>query len=363
MVILLRPLDKGPSPARERRQILRWPDVAVMASPRFIRDGSKTCITTRNTPNPNEGSTMPASPKPTPRQQQILGLASIGLSDNEIASRLNMSSRAIHFQLEKIFRMFGVRSRPVAITMWMDSKGQPRRPVDECPYPKPFPDHFAGCPAYAARQVANLNQTSWPEGSIWTCQHLEGRVVSKTAHRWYGACVLGDTVSRKRWAERAGPDRLRTLNQLLHELAPVSGPFAQRLWELKGDQVRALEQRQDPKPAARLMAALAGRFMGDIETVLNRRRRLLEQNQLAINECLNLARRQIDRVLEQDSSAAWDNRFDVLMRFPEDVWSPLPSNSRDSAIHAREPSVANDGPRSRRPSADQAHAAARARGR
>ncbi len=82
------------------------------------------------------------------------------------------------------------------------------------------------------------------------------------------------------------------------------------------------------------MGALAARFMGDIETFLDRRRRLLEQNQLAIDECLNLARWQIDRVLEQDSPAAWDNRFDVLMRLPEDVWSASLSNSRESVTQA-----------------------------
>ena len=158
--------------------------------------------------------------------------------------------------------------------------------------------------------------------------------MAKTRHRWYGACTLGDTVGRTRWAERTGPGRLRTLDHLLHELAPVTASFAQRLWELKGDQVRALEQKQDPRPTTRLMESMAGRFVGDIEAFLDRRRRLLEQNQLAIDECINLARRQIDRVLDQGSPAEWDNRFDVLMRLPEDVWSASLSNSRDSAIQA-----------------------------
>jgi len=288
----------------------------------------------RDKGNNDKASTTLGPPKLTPRQQQMLGLASIGLSDDEIGARLKISPRSIRFQLEKIFRMFGVRSRSEAIALWMDSKRQVQRPVDECPYPKPFPDEFEECPGYASLQVVTPDERSRPTGRIWTCRHLEGRLMAKTEHRWYGACVLGDTVGRKRWAERAGPNRLRTVNHLLHELAPVSGLFAHRLWELKGDQVRALEQKQDPKPATRLMGALAARFMGDIETFLDRRRRLLEQNQLAIDECLNLARRQIDRVLEQDSPAAWDNRFDVLMRLPEDVWSASLSNSRESAIQA-----------------------------
>ena len=277
---------------------------------------------------------MSGSPKLTPRQKQMLELASIELSDNEIAARLNLSPRSIRFQLERIFRMLGVRNRSEAIAIWVDSKPRARRPIDECPYPKPFPANFEECPGYQALQVVTPDQKSRPTGRIWTCRHLEGRLMAKTRHRWYGACALGDTVGRKGWAERAGPDRLRTLNRLLHELAPVTGSFAQRLWELKGDQVRALEQKQDPRPTTRLMESMAGRFVGDIEAFLDRRRRLLEQNQLAIDECINLARRQIDRVLDQGSPAEWDNRFDVLMRLPEDVWSASLSNSRESAIQA-----------------------------
>ena len=279
-------------------------------------------------------SPTPGSPKLTPRQKLMLELASIELSDDEIAARLNLSPRSIRFQLERIFGMLGVRNRSEAIATLMDSKRRAPRPIDECPYPKPFPANFEECPGYQALQVVTPDERSRPAGRIWTCRHFEGRLMAKTRHRWYGACVLGDTAGRKRWAERVGPDRLRTLNHLLHELAPVTGSFAQRLWELKGDQVRALEQKQDPKPATLLMESVAARFLGDIEAFLDRRRRLLEQNQLAIDECLNLARRQIDRVLDPGSPAEWDNRFDVLMRLPEDVWSASLLKSRESAIQA-----------------------------
>ena len=52
----------------------------------------------------------------------MLELASIELSDNEIAARLNLSPRSIRFQLEGIFRMLGVRNRSEAIAIWVDSK-------------------------------------------------------------------------------------------------------------------------------------------------------------------------------------------------------------------------------------------------
>jgi len=288
-------------------------------------------MTMRDNGYHDERPTVVNSPTPTPHQQDILELASIGLSYDEIAARCNVSSRTIRFQFEKMFRVLGVRSRSEAVAMWMDSKRRARRPVDECPYPKPFPDDFMACPAYLARQVADLDEKSRPIAPIWTCQHLAGRRMAKTEYRWYGACVLGDSIGRERWAKQAGPDRLRTLNHLQHDLAPVTGPFAQRLWELKGDQARALQRNEDPRSATQRMEALSDRFIGDIGTVLNRRRGLLKQNWLSIDECVDQARRLIEGVLEQASPAVWDSRFDALMRFPADVWSPLPADSAEGA--------------------------------
>ena len=273
----------------------------------------------------DETPTTASSPKPTPLQQRVLELAALGLSDDEIAARLKLPPRRIRFQLEKIFRTFGVRKRADAIAMWMESGAKAMRPVDECPYPKPFPSDFRECPAYAARQVVNLDERARPAGMMWTCQHLETRAIAKTDYRWYGACVLGDTVGRSRWADRAGRHRVRMINQLLNELAPLSGHFAPRLWKLKDDQVRALARGQDPSPAAGLMEALAGRFIRDLERFFNGHRRLLEANELASDECLSLARTLIDRIVDPGSPPAWDERFDALMRFPEDLWPPVPA--------------------------------------
>ncbi|HYY45893.1 MAG TPA: hypothetical protein VE951_02435, partial [Candidatus Angelobacter sp.] len=127
------------------------------------------------------------------------------------------------------------------------------------------------------------------------------------------------------------------INHLLTELAPLSGHLAQRLWKLKGDQARALAQNLDPSPATKLMGTLAGRYVGDLEAFFEGHRRLLEANQLAIDESLARARSLIDRILEPGSPAAWDDRFDVLMGFPEDVWAELPSDSREEASQALSP--------------------------
>jgi DNA-binding CsgD family transcriptional regulator len=258
--------------------------------------------------------------RPTPRQRQILELAALGLSDEEIAARLKVSSRTVRFQLERIFRTLGVRGRAEAIAAWIALTDQSRRPVDECPYPKPFAEHFAECPAYEARQAVTLDERSRPTGRIWTCQHLESRLAARTEDRWYGACVLGDAVDRQRWAEWIGADRTHVLNQLIHELAPATGPFAQRLWELKGEQARALERNEDTGPATELMEALASRFIDYLESFLNWHRSQLGRNQLPIDECLSYAQRLIDRVLDKASPGSWDERFDALVSFPKDVW-------------------------------------------
>jgi len=279
------------------------------------------------------------SQTPTPRQQEILELVSIGLSDNEIAARLKVSSRSLRFQLEKIFRMFGVRSRSDAVASWMTSKTQRHRPADECPYAKPFLDDFADCPAYEPRQVVTLNERTRLAERNWTCQHLESRRLATAEHRHYAACDIGDAVARERWAAGAGSERLRTLNHLLHELAPVSAAFAQRLWELKREQKRALARKQDPSESAQRMATVASRFMEEIEALLNREHRLLERNQLSADACLDLARRLIDSVSEPGSPAAWDGRFDALVRFPADAWSalrtPLPEAASQEAANQR----------------------------
>src|SRR5438132_5891293 len=109
-------------------------------TPTIQRGGARTCMTMRDKGYHDERSAVVSSPRPTRHQQEILELASIGLSYDEIAARLSVSSRTIRFQFEKIFRVLGVRSRSEAVAIWMDSKRQARRPVDECPYPKPFPD-------------------------------------------------------------------------------------------------------------------------------------------------------------------------------------------------------------------------------
>jgi hypothetical protein len=67
------------------------------------------------------------------------------------------------------------------------------------------------------------------------------------------------------------------------------------------------------------MHDLAAEFMRDIERFLDDRQSLLERADLEPGRALDFLRAILDRVVAQLSPAAWDVRFEALMRFPEDA--------------------------------------------
>src|ERR1700756_2886676 len=109
------------------------------------------------------------------------------------------------------------------------------RPADECPYPKPFPAEFEGCPAFQARQFIPLDTMYQPLDPVLTCRHLETRALAQR-HRWYAACALGDTDARRRWVKELGTIRLDRIRALQRQLGSVIEPFSAELWRLKGQQ-------------------------------------------------------------------------------------------------------------------------------
>ena len=271
------------------------------------------------------------APHLTPRQAQILELASAGLSDKEIARRLRVTHRTVRTHFEKLFQESGIRNRAQAIAIW---SGRPRqaqraRPADECPYPKPFPPGFAECPAYQATQMVTLDISHRPLGAVWTCRHLESRLVPNTDYRWYGACAIGDAVARRRWSSSVGLDRLHDISELRQEVSALSGPYIQRLMELKSDiDALAAESLPEPELAARrrgLTRQIEGTvdtFMTEMTRLLRDRQAILDELHLPLRACLQLVRIAIDRFLEQGLTAPeWEVPDEVLTLFPEDIQS------------------------------------------
>jgi DNA-binding CsgD family transcriptional regulator len=252
----------------------------------------------------------------TPRQAQILGLASNGLSDKEIARRLGVTHRTVRTHFEKLFHDRGIRNRSQAIALW-SARSQQRqpRPADECPYPKPFPPDFADCPAYQATQMVTLDISHRPLGSVLTCRHLESRLMANTNYRWYGACVLGDAEARRRWSNAVGVDRLQDISALRQEVSALSMPYVQRLIELKGTPVR-----DNPLAHARQLQGVVDEFITKMSALLRDRKPVLDELHLPLEACIRLLGIAIDRFAKQGlTESEWEVPDEVLVLFPDDV--------------------------------------------
>jgi DNA-binding CsgD family transcriptional regulator len=274
-----------------------------------------------------------SGPHVTPRQAQILELAAAGLSDKQIAQRLRVSHRTVRTHFENLFEDQGIRNRSQAIAIWSrrPTQGHKARPADECPYPKPFPPGFVECPAYQATQMITLDISHRPLGAVWTCRHLESRLMPSTDYRWYGGCAIGDAEARRRWSTSVGVDRLYEIGQLRQEVSALSGPYIQRLIELKSSQQEARARAEsDPSVASRQLARQASRqiagvvdeFMTEMMRLLQARKSVLDELHLPPRAVLQLVRIAIDRFVEQGlTEPEWEVPDEVLTLFPDDIRS------------------------------------------
>src|SRR5207245_9292173 len=132
-----------------------------------------------------------------------LDRAAPGLSDEQLAQRLRVSHRTVRTHFENLFVDQGIRNRSQAIAIWSrrPTQGHKARPADECPYPKPFPPGFVECPAYEATQMVTLDISHRPLRAVWSCRHLESRLMPNNDYSWYGAGTIGDADARLRWRD------------------------------------------------------------------------------------------------------------------------------------------------------------------
>src|SRR5256714_3877056 len=130
-----------------------------------------------------------------------------------------------------------------------------RRPDDECPYPKPFSEYFDDCPAFQPRQFIPLDTMYQPLEPVLTCRHLQTQALALHRHRWYASCALGDAESRRRWVAELGVVRLERIRSLQGRLGAAIAPYTPRLWNLKGQQLRAIHDGGD---SGALIAELRG---------------------------------------------------------------------------------------------------------
>jgi DNA-binding NarL/FixJ family response regulator len=55
----------------------------------------------------------------SPRESEVLDLASLGLTNPQIAARLNVTVHAVKFHLAAVYRKLGVANRTEAVVRWL----------------------------------------------------------------------------------------------------------------------------------------------------------------------------------------------------------------------------------------------------
>jgi hypothetical protein len=194
------------------------------------------------------------------------------------------------------------------------------RPEDECPYRKPFAPDFADCPAFQARQFIPLDTMYQPLEPVLTCRHLETRALPQR-HRWYAACSLGDAESRRRWAQQVGGERLERIRAIQAQLGAAIAPYSARLWELKGQQLRAIRDGHDAQPATQQLRELAGLMTADLRTFLTAHGQAFNDIEMPADAALRLINLAIDRFIDTQfaTEVSLEVPDDILQRFPESV--------------------------------------------
>lgn len=162
------------------------------------------------------------------------------------------------------------------------------RPVDACPFARPFPDEFAGCPAYHRQEFVALDMQYRFLRVLNTCRHLEARSLPDRLAGFYGACELGAPEERRAWVRQVQERRLDGIRAVGRDLAAATAALTQEMWAAKGDQLRALRAGEPVEHHSARLARVVRDYERRAATFLRRRRPELRALDLPEEACVEL---------------------------------------------------------------------------
>jgi hypothetical protein len=193
----------------------------------------------------------------------------------------------------------------------------PEGPSDRCPYARPFPDHFRGCPAYQPSRIVAFSSGYTPLATVWTCGHLD---VGAGPGRFYPRCRVGDAMARQRWVATQRADRLVAIRALQDELSVVLNESITALWAAKARQLRSDPGSTEWHKATAQMRDRGSEFLATLEAFLRANAATLESLGFPLEPCMRL----FDDLLE-----AWvvqpNSEVPVI---PDSVLDPFPPDTR-----------------------------------
>jgi hypothetical protein len=182
---------------------------------------------------------------------------------------------------------------------------------------------FVDCPAFQPRQFIPLDTMYQPLEPVLTCRHLQTQALAQQRHRWYASCALGDAESRRRWVAELGTVRLERIRSLQGRLGAAIAPYTPRLWNLKGQQLRAIHDGVDSGALTAELRGLAAEAAADLDRFLTLQASAFAEVDMPIEAARHLVHVAINRFIETQfaSEISFEVPDDVLQQFPESVRS------------------------------------------
>jgi PAS domain S-box-containing protein len=132
------------------------------------------------------------------------------------------------------------------------------RPLDECPFERPFPADFDRCPTSQPLLAPMADSTGQAVNPVWTCEHLSATKIPGQ-HRYYGRCGLGDAPGRSRWLELARDHHLLDIRRLRVDFWSEAEP---QISELIAAKAAVLSGDSRAEPGRRLQGAVTALLDG-----------------------------------------------------------------------------------------------------
>jgi hypothetical protein len=206
------------------------------------------------------------------------------------------------------------------------------RPLDQCPYARPFPSDFDDCEAFQPVRFIPLSSEYRPLAPALTCRHLISRKLPAEPGRWYAACAIGDVSARRAWVDAVSPTRLEAIARLREEMAGLNATFIDQLWGLKGQQLEARQFQRDEAFIDRQMQQVAERFIAQTGAFLADHLQALEAIDVTADSILYLLRISVDHLIKRSTGEVrWEIPESALAEFSP----PVRLFFRPPAGHAR----------------------------
>ena len=193
------------------------------------------------------------------------------------------------------------------------------RPVDECPYHRPFPDGFRACAAYQPAQYVPLDMHYRVLVPVWTCTHLDVKIVPSTNNRHYGRCRIGDEAARAAYVDELHADRIGVLRVLQESIVAGTAASGAEIWAAKGRQLQAPPGSADQDAATAELRRLAGQLVVAVDAFLEDHAAELARIGMPLDACRELVADMLEEWVTQRHARLPDISAKALDRFPADV--------------------------------------------